>query len=52
MCGRFATCVIGLYAGKGDVTITMSDDDFFDLATGKLNAQKVCVFRICCVVHC
>eukprot|EP00731_Ephydatia_muelleri_P018972 Em0011g1012a len=26
--------------GKGDVTITMSDDDFFDLATGKLNAQK------------
>ena len=31
-------CII---SGKGDVTISMSDDDFTDLATGKLNAQKV-----------
>lgn len=34
------------YAGKGDVTIAMSDDDFFDLATGKLNAQKVCASNL------
>jgi hypothetical protein len=29
---------------KPDVTISMSDEDYFDVATGKLNSQQVLLY--------
>ena len=32
---------LSLLGLKGDCNISMKDDDFMDMATGKLNGQKV-----------
>ena len=32
--------------GKGDVTIKVKDDDFMDMASGKLSPQKVCPYAV------
>ena len=35
-------------AKKADMTLTVKDDDFAAIASGKLNAQQVCPPRVDC----
>ena len=39
---KIPTLLLYVCTGKGDVTIKVKDNDFMDMASGKLSPQKVC----------